>query len=182
MSVFDPGFANTGGAARATHVSRTNLNLACLANAGTLKGPARFVIGRQEVGGNTQAEALGSAQITAKDRAKVYAWEGASITAQGTAIVIAADRAQVIALEYSTIVASDNTTVHARDNAAVEALGKATVYASGNAHVKALESSIVHASGNSTVEAASLTGCTVYLSEKAQIVGKSLKARIVENV
>lgn len=182
MSVFDPGFANTGGAARGTSHSRINLNLACIANAGTLKkGPFRFVIGRQEISGNTQAEALGCSQVTARDRAKIYAWEGASVTAQGTAIVIAADKAQVIALEYSNIVASDNVVVHARDNAAVEALGKATVYASGNAHVKALESAIVHASGNCTVEAASLTGCTIYLSERAQVVGKQGKARIVQN-
>jgi hypothetical protein len=181
MSVFDPGFANSGTAARGS-ISRTNLNLACLANAGTLKqGTVRFVIGRQDVSGTTQVEALGSAQVTAKDRSKVYAWEGASVTASGTAIVIAADRAQVIALEYSNIVASDNVTVHARDNAAVEALGKATVYASGNAHVKALEGATIHASGNCTVDAASLTGCTIYLSERAQVVNKQGKARIVQN-
>lgn len=181
MSVFDPGFANTGSAARAPHISRTNLNNACLANAGTLKSPGRFVIGRQEISGNTQVEALGSAQVTARDHSKVYAWEGASVTAHGTAIVIAADKAQVIALEYSTIVASDQVTVHARDNAAIEALGKAVVYASGNAHVRALESSVIYASGNSTVEAISLSGCMVYLSEKAQVVGQTGNARIVEN-
>jgi hypothetical protein len=181
MSVFDPGFANTGSAARIAPISRTNLNLACLANAGTLKSPGRYVIGRHEISGNTQVEALGSAQVTARDHSKVYAWEGASVTAQGTAIVIAADKAQIIALEYSNIVASDKVTVYARDNAVIEALGKAVVYASGNAHVRALESSVVHASGNSTVEAASLSGCTVYLSERAQIVGHTGNARIVQN-
>jgi len=182
MSVFDPGFGGIGGkgAARSTNLSH-NLNFACIANAGTLKTPARYIMGRSEVSGNSQVEALGSAAITARDHAKVYAWESASITAQGNAIVIAADKAQVIAMDYSNIIASDSTTVYARDNAAIEALGKATVYASGNSHVRALESSTIHASGNCTVEASSLTGCTVYLSERAQIVGKKGNARIVQN-
>lgn len=181
MSVFDPGFGGSGSnSARSANLSN-NLNFACLANAGTLKTPGRFIIGRNEVGGNSQVEALGSAAITARDHAKVYAWESASITAQGNAIVIAADRAQVIALDYSNIIASDQVTVYARDNAAIEALGKATVYASGNSHIRALESATIHASGNCTVEAASLTGCTVYLSERAQIVGKTGNARIIQN-
>ena len=181
MSAFDPGFANAGSTARAAQASSPNLNLACIANAGTLKSPGRFVVGRWAVSGYAQVEALGSAQVTAREHAKVYAWEGASVTALGNAIVIAADKAQVIALDYSNIVASDMVTVHARDNAAVEALGKAVVYASGNAHVRAMECAVVHASGNSTVEAASLSGCTIYLSDRAQVVGHTAKARIVQN-
>jgi len=180
MSIFDPAFSGIGGKLPAANISN-NLNFACLANAGTLKSPTRFIMGRTEVSGNSQVEALGSAAITARDRSKVYAWESASITAQGNAIVIAADKAQVIAMDYSNIIASDSVTVYARDNAAIEALGKATVYASGNSHVRALESSTIHASGNCTVEAMSLTGCTVYLSERAQIVGHKGNARIVQN-
>jgi len=44
-----------------------------------------------------------------------------------------------------------------------------------------MECAVVHASGNSTVEAASLSGCTIYLSDRAQDVGHTAKARIVQN-
>jgi hypothetical protein len=179
MSIFNSGLpANSAGAARAFSM---NLNIACIANAGSLKNPGRYVMGRHEISGTTKVDAFGSACVTARDHSKVYAWEAAMITANDNAIVIGAGQAQIIALNYSNIIASDNVTVHARDNAAVEALGKATVYASGNAHIRSLESSTIHASGNCTVEALSLTGCTIYLSENAQIVGHSGKARIVKN-